>query len=111
MVWLTAITIVGGAVWLSIWRFRSGRASGREEFSSVKLYRRAIRVLERGGVKRRDSETPQELLARVSDPHLRGVMTDVTAAYLAARFREDRSAEKRLEKLVSAVESERGTPA
>lgn len=105
MVWLTWIAIVGGVVWLWFWRFRSRPAQRRQEPASVKMYRRAVRVLERGGIKRLDSETPQELVARLPDPQLRGAMKDLTDAYLAARFRGDQSAETRLDKLVREVES------
>lgn len=67
------------------------------------LYQRAIRVLERRGFARSPWQTAEEYAASIGPPGLRSLLTEINAAYNAARFGRDGAAERQLPGLIQAL--------
>ncbi len=114
---LIGLMITGiGAVWGArklrsrLVRFHRGRRvlAGRGRLSdAVFFYERALDLTARRGFIRRASQTAEEFTESVEAEELRGIFQQITNAYNRARFGRDRSAEKRLPKLLQALERSR----
>ena len=114
---LAGLAIAGfAAVWGAkklgpvIARFYRGRrmAAGRGRLSdAVFFYERALDLTARRGFKRREFQTAEEFTESVKAEELRGIFQQITNAYNRARFGADPSAEKRLPKLLQALERSR----
>ena len=114
---LIGLIIAGiGAVWGArklrprLVRFYRGRRvlAGRGRLSdAVFFYERALDLTARRGFTRRASQTAEEFTESVEAEELRGIFQQITNVYNRARFGADRSAEKRLPKLLQALERSR----
>ena len=111
---LIALVIAGiGAVWGArklrprLVRFYRGRRvlAGRGRLSdAVFFYERALELTARRGFIRQACQTAEEFTESVEAEELRGIFRQITKAYNHARFGGDRSAEKRLPRLLQALE-------
>jgi hypothetical protein len=67
-------------------------------------YRRMARALERQGMEKPASQTPQEFLRKIEDTRLREPVARFTAVYESARFGSSADDAQRLPELYEEVE-------
>jgi transglutaminase-like putative cysteine protease len=85
-------------------RLRSGRGLPAD---SAFFYQRALDVLQRRGIPRRSWQTAEEFSRSAEAAEFRGLLEQITSAYNAARYGQDRDAAERLPRLVQALERAR----
>lgn len=68
-------------------------------------YQRMARVLARRGVKRSESDTPQEFVGRIEDDRVRPPVAAFTAVYESARFGDSADDARQLPKLLEEIEA------
>ncbi|MGH9736326.1 MAG: transglutaminase TgpA family protein [Candidatus Acidiferrales bacterium] len=68
------------------WRLRAGHAGNLTGSLAAFEYREMLRLLEKRGWKKADSQTPLEFAATIGEPQLAGPVAQLTELYQSARF-------------------------
>jgi protein-glutamine gamma-glutamyltransferase len=68
------------------WQVRAPEAAGANPQLASRLYAELLRLLERRGLARRESQTPMEFAAAVGEPGLAPAVREFTRVYANARF-------------------------
>lgn len=71
---------------LARWRLRAGHAGNLTGSLAAFEYREMLRLLEKRGWKKAESQTPLEFAATIAEPQLAGPVAQVTELYQSARF-------------------------
>jgi len=71
---------------LARWRLRAGHAGNLTSSLAAFEYREMLRLLEKRGWRKAESQTPLEFAATISEPQLAGPVAQLTELYQSARF-------------------------
>jgi hypothetical protein len=89
------------------WELRAPEAAGANPQLASRLYAELLRLLERRGLARRESQTPMEFAAAVGEPGLAPVVREFTQVYANARFGGAPCDTQRLRHLLDQIRSAR----